>query len=107
MRDYLDSLKRMRSLGNLSVIFGAHGPAVSAPYNKIDEYISHRFEREANILAEVRKGATGPKEIVATVYSDVSPKVYELAERSVLAHIEKLAADGLVETDSEGRFISV
>lgn len=107
MRDYLESLKRLRSLEGLSVIFGAHGPAVGAPYKKIDQYISHRLEREANILAAVREGAKAPKEIVATVYSDVSPNLFELAERAVLAHIEKLQADGLVEIDHAGHFLSI
>ena len=46
MRDYLQSLERMRALPNLSVIFGGHGPAIANPYAKIDEYISHRLERE-------------------------------------------------------------
>ncbi|HEY8411266.1 MAG TPA: MBL fold metallo-hydrolase, partial [Pyrinomonadaceae bacterium] len=50
MRDYLNSLERLRALPNLSVLFGGHGPAVAAPYRKIDEYISHRLERERNIL---------------------------------------------------------
>ena len=92
MRDYLDSLERMRALPNLSVIFGGHGPAIGNPYAKIDEYISHRLEREQNILEAVREGATAPKEIVARVYTDVSPKAYAMAERAVLAHLEKLAA---------------
>src|SRR6185312_9566085 len=65
MRDYLGSLERMRALPNLSVIFGGHGPAIANPYAKIDEYISHRQEREANILEAVREGATTPAEIVA------------------------------------------
>ena len=99
MRDYLHSLERMRSLPNLSVLLGGHGPAVATPYQKIDEYISHRLEREQNILEAVRAGATTPKEIVARVYTDVSPKAYGLAERAVLAHLEKLSDDGLVSTD--------
>src|SRR6185436_13453279 len=56
MRDYLHSLERMRALPNLSVLFGGHGPAVAAPYRKIDEYISHRLERERNILEAVQNG---------------------------------------------------
>jgi glyoxylase-like metal-dependent hydrolase (beta-lactamase superfamily II) len=97
MRDYLDSLERMRSLPNLTVLLGGHGPAVAAPYQKIDEYISHRLERERNILEAVRAGATTPQEIVARVYTDVSPKAHTLAERAVLAHLEKLRDDGLIE----------
>jgi ribonuclease/clavin/mitogillin len=94
MRDYLDSLARMRSLPNLSVLFGGHGPAIAFPYKKIDEYISHRLERERNILEAVRNGAATPKEIVAQVYTDVSPKAHAMAERAVLAHLEKLRDEG-------------
>ncbi len=102
MRDYLDSLERMRALPNLSVIFGGHGPAIGNPYQKIDEYISHRLEREQNILIAVREGANTPKEIVARVYTDVSPKAYAMAERAVMAHLAKLEADGLVSQVREG-----
>ncbi len=102
MRDYLDSLERMRALPNLSVLFGGHGPAVANPYEKIDEYISHRRQREALILAAVRDGASSPKEIVARAYLDVSPKAHAMAERAVLAHLEKLEADGLVAQASDG-----
>ena len=96
MRDYLNSLARMRALPNLSVLFGGHGPAIANPYEKIDEYIAHRLQREELILAAVREGAATPKEIVARVYTDVSPKAHAMAERAVLAHLEKLQADGLV-----------
>src|SRR6266446_837427 len=96
MSDYLDSLLRVRALPNLSVLFGGHGPAMANPYKKIDEYIAHRHEREARILEAVRSGAATPKEIVARVYTDVSPKAHAMAERAVLAHLEKLEADGAV-----------
>ena len=96
MRDYLRSLERMRALPNLTVLFGGHGPAVATPYQKIDEYIAHRLERERNILEAVKAGATDPKQIVAKVYTDVSPKAYDMAERAVLAHLEKLREDGAI-----------
>jgi glyoxylase-like metal-dependent hydrolase (beta-lactamase superfamily II) len=105
MRDYLNSLERLRALPNLSVLFGGHGPAVAAPYRKIDEYISHRLERERNILEAVRDGATDPKQIVAKVYTDVSPKAYSMAERAVLAHLEKLRDDGAVTLDAAGQWL--
>lgn len=99
MRDYLQSLERMRALPNLSVIFGGHGPAIGNPYSKLAEYISHRLEREQNILKAVNEGAVTPKEIVARVYTDVSPKAHAMAERAVLAHLEKLEADGRVASE--------
>jgi glyoxylase-like metal-dependent hydrolase (beta-lactamase superfamily II)/8-oxo-dGTP pyrophosphatase MutT (NUDIX family) len=107
MRDYLASLERMRALPNLSVMFGGHGPAIANPSEKLSEYISHRLEREERILAAVRDGASTPKEIVTRVYTDVSPKAHTLAERAVLAHLEKLEADGLVRISEPGAVVSV
>ncbi|HEX4900682.1 MAG TPA: MBL fold metallo-hydrolase [Pyrinomonadaceae bacterium] len=96
MQQYLDSLRRMRSLQNLSIILGGHGPAIANPQAKLDEYINHRLEREAAILAAVRNGAATPQEIVRVVYTDVSPKAYSMAERAVLAHLQKLSEEGMV-----------
>ncbi|HKP37857.1 MAG TPA: MBL fold metallo-hydrolase [Pyrinomonadaceae bacterium] len=107
MRDYLASLERMRALPGLTVMFGGHGPAIANPYEKLDEYISHRLERETSILAAVRNGAATPKEIVARVYTDVSPKAHGLAERAVIAHLEKLQADGLVRETPTSTFVAI
>jgi glyoxylase-like metal-dependent hydrolase (beta-lactamase superfamily II) len=101
MRNYLQSLERMRELSPLSVIFGGHGPAIGNPYAKLDEYISHRLEREGNILNAVRERPSTPQEIVARVYTDVSPQAHLMAERAVVAHLEKLEADGLVGIEDE------
>jgi len=104
MREYLASLTRMRALPNLNVLLPGHGPAVANPYDKLDQYISHRLEREANILSAVREGATTTKEIVAAVYTDVSPKAHAMAERAVVAHLEKLEANGEVTLDPDGKY---
>jgi ribonuclease/clavin/mitogillin len=102
MREYLDSLHRMRALPNLSVLFGGHGPAIANPYEKIDEYITHRQQREELILAAVREGAATPRDVVARAYVDVSPKAHAMAERAVLAHLEKLATEGLIKIADDG-----
>jgi glyoxylase-like metal-dependent hydrolase (beta-lactamase superfamily II) len=101
MKTYLNSLERMRRLPNLSIMYGGHGPAMANPYTKIDEYIAHRLDREQKILASVRSGATNPREIVARVYTDVSPKAHAMAERAVLAHLKKLEDDGQVTQRGE------
>lgn len=106
MRDYLASLERLRALPHLTVLFGGHGPAMGNPRAKIEEYIAHRLEREANIVKAVREGASVPAEIVARVYTDVSPKAHAMAERAVLAHLEKLEADNLVRRDVDGAYIA-
>jgi ribonuclease/clavin/mitogillin len=105
MSEYLASLRRMRALPSLNVLLPGHGPAVANPYEKIDEYIKHRLEREAKILEAVRAGASTPKEIVARVYTDVNPKALPMAERAVLAHLVKLEADGAVQTSRDGEYL--
>ncbi len=107
MRDYLRSLATLRALPNLSVIFGGHGPAIANPYAKIDEYIAHRLDREQKILQAVRDGSATAKDIVARVYTDVSPKAHAMAERAVLAHLEKLIEDGLVQETRDGLFAPI
>jgi glyoxylase-like metal-dependent hydrolase (beta-lactamase superfamily II)/8-oxo-dGTP pyrophosphatase MutT (NUDIX family) len=104
MRDYLNSLQRMRALPNLTVLFGGHGPAMANPQAKLDEYIAHRLERERKIMAAVQSGCATPAAIVANVYTDVSPKAHAMAERAVLAHLEKLETDGLVSRVADGTY---
>lgn len=104
MSEYLASLRRMRSLPNVTVMLPGHGPAVANPYDKIDEYVEHRLQREQLILEAVREGASTPKEIVARAYTDVPPKAHAMAERAVLAHLEKLEADRLVVGDASGNY---
>jgi len=54
----------------------------------------------------VREGASTPAEIVGRVYTDVNPKALPMAERAVLAHLEKLEAEGHVEKSPEGYYRS-
>ncbi|HLL76699.1 MAG TPA: MBL fold metallo-hydrolase [Pyrinomonadaceae bacterium] len=107
VRDYLGSLERYRSLlPRVRVLLCGHGAAVASPATKIGEYISHRLEREANILRAVRGGAQTAEEIVARVYTDVNPKAHAWATRAVLAHVEKLEEDGLVTDAGDGHFVA-
>ncbi len=106
MQDYLATLERFRRLPHLKVLFGGHGSPVGGARAKIDEYIAHRLERERNILQAVHSGAGDAREIVAQVYTDVNPKMHALAERAVLAHLEKLEADGRVTRGTDGRLVA-
>jgi len=90
MKDYLNSLERMKNLPNLRFLCGSHGSAIFDAKGKIESYIAHRLEREGKILEAFEKGAKFPPEIVQRVYTDISPALYELAEKSVAAHLEKL-----------------
>jgi len=58
----------------------------------------------AGSLGAVRAGAETPSAIVEAAYTDVSPSLYWLAERSTLAHLEKLEAEGRVIKRGDSRY---
>lgn len=96
MTNYLQSLERLKNLPNLRFLCGSHGAGVADAKGKIESYIAHRLERERKILEAIQNGAKTTREIVEQVYTDVSPQFWQLAEKSVLAHLEKLAENGLL-----------
>ena len=107
MKQYFDSLRRLLALPRLSILFPAHGPAIGSAREKIEEYIEHRAMRENKILAAVQAGAALPHEIVEAAYTDVNPALWGLAERSTIAHLEKLEEEGRVARSNDGyRFSS-
>jgi len=53
-------------------------------------------------LQAISNGAATARQIVALVYTDVSPKAHAMAERAVVAHLEKLEADQLIKREGEG-----
>jgi ribonuclease/clavin/mitogillin len=95
MATYFDSLKRMQALP-VTALFPAHGPVMANAKAKIQQYLDHRMEREKKILAAWQRGHHQPSAIVKDVYTDVAPAMYGLAERSVLAHLEKLREEGTI-----------
>ena len=96
MRDYLNSLERMKILPNLRFLCGSHGAAVFDAQAKIESYIAHRLEREKQVLRAIESGAKTAGEIVEKVYIDLQPELVPLAEKSVEAHLEKLREDNLL-----------
>ena len=107
MKQYFDSLNRLLALPRLTILFPAHGPAIGSAREKIEEYILHRTMRENKILAAVQAGAALPSEIVEAAYTDVNPSLWGLAERSTIAHLEKLEEDGRVTRHDGGRYRAV
>jgi glyoxylase-like metal-dependent hydrolase (beta-lactamase superfamily II) len=103
MKEYLDSLRRVKSLQCDSLAPG-HGELIEDPDRAIDWIISHRLERESNVIsALIGNPDLTSMELVPHVYVDVDTKLYKWAERSLLAHLIKLADDGTA-SESHGRW---
>lgn len=89
MQDYLGSLAKLAAL-RPRTLFPAHGPAVRDAVGKLREYIDHRLWREEKILEAWERGLRTPAEMLPTVYEDVPPQAHPLAQRQILAHLERL-----------------
>jgi endoribonuclease LACTB2 len=96
MATYMASLRRMMEL-DVTALFPAHGPVMANAKGKIQEYVDHRSQREADILRAWQGGRREPRDIVKDVYTDVQPAMHALAERSVIAHLEKLREEGRIQ----------
>jgi glyoxylase-like metal-dependent hydrolase (beta-lactamase superfamily II) len=102
---YLDSLRRLRDL-DLEAICPGHGPFVNDPRAKLDEYISHRLERERKVIAALDAGARTRHEILDRAWDDVdldaAPFLRDAADATLQAHLEKLRDEGRLPPDLEG-----
>jgi glyoxylase-like metal-dependent hydrolase (beta-lactamase superfamily II) len=89
--DYLESLKRLQGLGNLTVLPG-HGPDLADIEAVTAMYLAHRQERLEQVrdaLRELGDDATA-RQIVELVYTDVDEKLWDAAEWSVQAQLDYL-----------------
>ena len=89
---YMRSLRRLGELGARR-LYPGHGPVLEDPAAALAEYLAHREEREAQVLEALASGDRTAGQIVARVYAEVDPVLHPMAERSVRAHLDKLAAE--------------
>ncbi len=89
MDDYLGSLERMRARG-FRTLFPSHGAPLLDVEAKLTEYIDHRLDRERQVLAAWEGGSRDPAALVLEVYPEVPAAVRPLAERQLVAHLERL-----------------
>lgn len=94
MAAYLDSLDRLRHEAVRTIAPG-HGELIENPMAAIDWLIDHRLKREAIVVDALRHHpATSVEELVLHAYREIDARLYPVAERSLLAHLIKLEADG-------------
>lgn len=101
LADYITSLRRLLAL-DPRLILPAHGPAITDPPRLLAEYITHREERERQVLAGLAAGRSTVPALVATIYADVDPALHPVAALSVTAHLIKLEREGRVTRERGG-----
>ena len=94
MSDYLDSLDTLAAACDthgIEFILPAHGHVLWMARQAIEGLKAHRLKREAKVMAAMRAmpGAS-MDDWVAMAYDDVPPRMWPVAQRSLLAHVQRI-----------------
>jgi glyoxylase-like metal-dependent hydrolase (beta-lactamase superfamily II) len=90
---YLAGLERLRRR-ELELLLPGHGPPVHAVAEKLEEYVSHRLERERRLLVALAAGKRTVKELLDDVWDEVPDQLRLPAAWTLAAHLDKLHAEG-------------
>jgi glyoxylase-like metal-dependent hydrolase (beta-lactamase superfamily II) len=93
---YMESLHRLRAL-DVDALCPGHGPVVWEPAAKLDEYISHRLDRERRLLDALARGMRSHDELLDEVWDDAPAVLRPAAALTLEAHLEKLKAEGRLD----------
>ena len=99
MTDYLASLDRLSAAceaHRIDFILPAHGHVLGFAREAIARLKAHRLQREAKVLAAMQARPGGSLEDwVPLAYDDVPARMWPLAQRSLLAHVQRIQTLGL------------
>jgi glyoxylase-like metal-dependent hydrolase (beta-lactamase superfamily II) len=101
MNAYLESLDALSAACDahgIEFIAPAHGYVLGQAKAAIAGLKAHRLKREAKIIGVMRAQPEGTiDDWVAAAYDDVDARIWPVAKRSLLAHIERVRGLGLVQ----------
>ena len=101
MSAYMATLDRLAALAPTR-IYPGHGDVIEDGPGVIDDYITHRRRREADVVAALAGGPRSTEDIVASVYPGLDPALRPLATQSATAHLAKLREESRVERTGVG-----
>ena len=91
--DSLDALTQACAAHGVRFILPAHGHPIDNALDAIAHLKNHRLAREAKIRAVIQANPQGGlDEWLPLAYDDVHPRIWPVAKRSLLAHVERLTA---------------
>ena len=98
MNDYLDSLDLLAQAckeHGIEFIAPAHGYVLGDAPGAIAKLRAHRLQREAKVLKVMQAQPHGSMDDwVKLAYDDVDPRIWPVAKRSLLAHVERIRSLG-------------
>jgi glyoxylase-like metal-dependent hydrolase (beta-lactamase superfamily II) len=95
---YMGSLRLLQG-EEIELICPGHGPWVTAPGEKLAEYVEHREMRERRLLAALDRGERSKQALLAEAWSDVATELRPAAALVMEAHLQKLDREGRLPGD--------
>ena len=90
---YLSALEVLRERAP-AVIAPGHGPLVEDVDTKLNQYITHRLDRERRLIAALDGGARTVDELLDAVWDDAPVALRPAAAVTLAAHLDKLEDEG-------------
>ena len=103
MAVYLASLELLLARP-AAMLLPAHGPPIADGPAKLRDYLAHRRMREARVLASLTEQPVDVAALLPSAYGDTPQMMWPLAERSLLAHLDKLGREGRARDHGSGRW---
>jgi recombination protein RecT len=101
MTAYLDSLDKLRAAcetHGIEFIMPAHGYVLGVAPQAIAHLKAHRLRREAKVIAAMQARPQGTlQDWVELAYDDVPQRMWPVAQRSLLAHVQRIEGLGRLQ----------
>lgn len=99
---YLSSLDRVRALG-ARLLYPAHGPAFEDGDTAIADYVAHRRDREAQVVAALQEGPLSVDALVDAVYgAELEARLRAAARGATHAYLRHLKEQAMVAPSDGG-----
>lgn len=106
MNDYFESLEKLKAL-NATALAPGHGDVIYNVSQKLDEVKHHRLQRLEQVMGALTTNPLTLSELRLQIYPEIDKRMTTLAEKSLLALLEKLEQDSKVSrtTDNHWRLV--
>ncbi len=102
IKDYLNSLKKIRDLPKLDIILPAHGGPIENPKERIQEIISHRNNRTGQVLDTIKEHSSmgiTPTEILHSLYPKASRLMLNVSRGWISLTLKMLENENLIRRE--------
>ena len=92
INNYFESLEKLKAL-NATALAPGHGDVIHNVSQKLDEVKQHRLQRLEQVVTALKSKPLTLSELRLQIYPEIDERMTSLAERSLLALLEKLEQD--------------